>query len=90
VRELTEAELEQSVYLTLSETPTIWLLDLPARCVGVEYAEHAAVQAANTRYTHVRSTNRPLKPLNSLNRPRAGFVWWYIGSRNPLVNLISA
>jgi hypothetical protein len=43
-RELTEAELEQNVYLTLCETETMWLLDVPARCVGAEYAEAPLVQ----------------------------------------------
>ncbi|KAL3868793.1 hypothetical protein ACJMK2_041553 [Sinanodonta woodiana] len=51
--ELTDADLEKMVEMTLIETDTIWLLDMPAVCISTESDEAAAVKASNERYMEI-------------------------------------
>ena len=51
--ELTEADLEKTVELQLSETDTIWLLDMPGTCVSTEHEEAAEVKEDNEKYLQV-------------------------------------
>ncbi len=51
--QMREDQLNQMVTLTLTETETIWLLDLPSVCVGANAEDEAAVKAANARYQEV-------------------------------------
>jgi hypothetical protein len=54
-RQLTDEELDRQVTLVLSETETIWLLDVPSSSVNLDSNEAPAVRAANARYTEVNS-----------------------------------
>jgi hypothetical protein len=47
---LTESDLERPVWLTLSETDTIWLLDMDSSTVAKDSEEAATVQAQNEQY----------------------------------------
>ncbi|KAK9829743.1 hypothetical protein WJX72_007628 [[Myrmecia] bisecta] len=47
---LTAADLERSVCVTLRETETMWLLDLPGTTVNMDSEEARAVEQANQRY----------------------------------------
>ncbi|KAL7752342.1 hypothetical protein RI367_002388 [Sorochytrium milnesiophthora] len=49
-RELSEAELNKLLHVTLSETDTVWLLDLPGTYVSADAPEATAVQEANSKY----------------------------------------
>ena len=57
--ELTEEDLEKIVDVNLSETETIWLLDMPGICVSLESEEAPSVREQNTRYQEV-SISKPL------------------------------
>lgn len=46
---LTAAELEKPVCIRLEETDTIWLLNLPGRCINADTNEGKAVEAANAK-----------------------------------------
>ena len=48
-----DAVLLQPVTISLSETETIWLLEIPGYSVGMDPAEEASVKAANARYQQV-------------------------------------
>ena len=50
---LTELDLEKAVDLTLTETETIWLLDMPGVCCSTESEEAAALKQNNERYQEV-------------------------------------
>ncbi|XP_074640566.1 dynein axonemal intermediate chain 4-like [Tubulanus polymorphus] len=47
---LTESDLEKSVDVHLSETETIWLLDMPGTCVSLESDEATAIKTKNEQY----------------------------------------
>ncbi|KAJ3004865.1 WD repeat-containing protein 78, partial [Thoreauomyces humboldtii] len=56
---LTEADLHRSVHITLTETPTMALLDIPSTTVSTDFSEEAAaVKGANDRYTYMLSTRQ--------------------------------
>ncbi|NWU43233.1 WDR78 protein, partial [Hylia prasina] len=50
---LTEAELEQRVEIFLSETDTLWMLDLPTAVVSTEAEEAGRVLERNKIYTEI-------------------------------------
>ena len=50
---LTEDDLEKTIHINLTETPTIWLLDMCGVCVSLETEEAAEVQKQNSRYQEV-------------------------------------
>ncbi|NXW75664.1 WDR78 protein, partial [Hirundo rustica] len=50
---LTEAELEQRVDILLSETDTLWMLDLPTAVVSTEAEEAVRVLERNKIYTEI-------------------------------------
>ena len=52
--ELTESDLDKVIDISLSETETIWLLDIPSICVSTESDEAQEVTDQNTRYEEVR------------------------------------
>ncbi|ELU18109.1 hypothetical protein CAPTEDRAFT_219442 [Capitella teleta] len=47
---LTDEDLEKTIEVNLTETPTIWLLDFCGVCVSMETEEAEAVQKQNSRY----------------------------------------
>lgn len=49
-QELSEAQLDAQVHVTLQETELSMVLDIPPRCVGADDPEAAAVEEANVRY----------------------------------------
>ncbi|XP_002733663.1 dynein axonemal intermediate chain 4-like [Saccoglossus kowalevskii] len=51
--ELTEDDLEKLVDITLSESDTIWLLDMPATCVSTESDEAAYVKEKIAKYNEL-------------------------------------
>ena len=60
-RQLTEADLARAVTLKLSETDTMWLIDMPSICVMNESDEALDIIRQNSRYTAVcrHGTVRP-------------------------------
>ena len=50
---LTEEDLEKIVDIKLSETETIWLLDMPGVCVSLESKEAEEVKEKNHQYQEV-------------------------------------
>ena len=52
-RQLTEADLSRAVCLKLSETSTMWLLDMPSICVMSESDEALEIIRQNSRYEAV-------------------------------------
>ena len=53
VEDLTEEDLEKQISIDLSETDTIWLLDMPGVCVSLESEEAVSIREENARYTEV-------------------------------------
>ena len=51
--ELTEADLDKIVNIQLSETDTIWLIDMRGVCVSMETDEAASVTERNKKYDEV-------------------------------------
>ena len=52
--QLTEEDLDKIHDINLSETETLWLLDMPGICVSLESEEAPSVREQNTRYQEVR------------------------------------
>ena len=52
-KQLSADELDRVISLTLSETETIWLLEIPSSSVNIDSNEAPSVRAANARYTEV-------------------------------------
>ena len=50
---LTEKDLDTVVDLTLEETDTIWMLDIPTVCVATDSEEAQSVMERNDRYKEV-------------------------------------
>lgn len=50
---LTEKDLDTVVDLTLEETDTIWMLDIPTVCVATDSEEAQSVMERNDRYREV-------------------------------------
>ena len=50
---LQESDLDKEVEINLSETDTIWILDLPGICVNLDSDEAELIKAQNTRYAEV-------------------------------------
>ena len=51
--DLKEDDLDKIVDLTLTETETIWLLDMPGVCVSTESEEAESVRKKNEAYQDV-------------------------------------
>ena len=51
---IAQSDTNELIKITLSETDTIWLLDIPSVCVGMDPIDESAVRAANARYNQVR------------------------------------
>ena len=51
--DLTEEDLEKTVAFNLTETETIWLLDMPGVCISTESEEASVVNQNNERYQEV-------------------------------------
>ena len=51
--ELTEEDLEKPVVISLTETPTLWLLDIIGTAVSLESDEAENVKERNEAYTEV-------------------------------------
>ena len=56
VKELTEADLEEVHSIMLSETETIWLLDIQDLCVSNDSPQHEEISKANRTYKALKST----------------------------------
>ena len=54
--DLSEAELEKEIDICLTETDTIWLLDLPSVCVSNENEDAPRIIESNARYQEVMKT----------------------------------
>ncbi|XP_069127668.1 dynein axonemal intermediate chain 4-like isoform X3 [Argopecten irradians] len=71
---LTDADLEKEVDLTLTETETIWLLDLPTICVSTESNEAADIKKRNETYqelikSRVGNDRYMERGMNTFNEP---------------------
>ncbi|XP_067677855.1 dynein axonemal intermediate chain 4-like isoform X2 [Haliotis asinina] len=71
---LTEMDLEKMVDLTLTETETIWLLDMPAVCVSLESDEADHVKMRNEQYqelvkSRVGNDRYAERGMNTFNEP---------------------
>ncbi|KAK3090322.1 hypothetical protein FSP39_010938 [Pinctada imbricata] len=71
---LTEGDLEKIVDLTLTETETIWLLDMPGVCVSTESEEAAAVKKRSETYKElikgrVGNDRYMERGMNTFNEP---------------------
>lgn len=53
---LADDDLEKIVDLTLTETETIWLLDMPTVCVSNEADDASAIKEKNEKYEQVKLT----------------------------------
>jgi len=51
---LTQAELDRPVTITLKETETFWLLDVPGYCVALDSKEAEKVQEQNKEYEELK------------------------------------
>ena len=51
--ELNEEELESDIAITLSETETIWIFDMPPTAVPADSEEAQEVEEKNTKYQEV-------------------------------------
>jgi len=51
---LTEIDVENNIQISLSETNTYWLLNIPGRCVQMDSAEATAVEEANELFRSKR------------------------------------
>lgn len=56
VKHWTEAELSAPVSIMLSETDTIWLLEIPGVAIAGDSPDEPAVRAANERYKQLKAT----------------------------------
>lgn len=54
--ELTETDLDRTVTLELTETETIWLLDMPGVCVSSESEEAQTVRDNNNKYKELQKS----------------------------------
>ena len=50
---LSESDLEREITVNLTETDTIWMLDIPGICVAEGGEETSAIIAQNERYQEV-------------------------------------
>ncbi|XP_062586198.1 dynein axonemal intermediate chain 4-like isoform X3 [Saccostrea cucullata] len=71
---LTDADLEKIVDLTLTETETIWLLDMPGTSVSTESEEAAGVKKRNEEYLELKKTRvgndrYAERGMNTFNEP---------------------
>ncbi|XP_071117198.1 dynein axonemal intermediate chain 4-like [Haliotis cracherodii] len=71
---LTEMDLEKMVDLTLTETETIWLLDMPAVCISLESDEADQVKMRNEKYqelvkSRVGNDRYAERGMNTFNEP---------------------
>ncbi|KAL4236328.1 WD repeat-containing protein 78 [Mactra antiquata] len=73
--DLKEDDLEKIVDLTLTETETIWLLDMPGVCVSTETDEAAIVTKKNTAYQELLKLKQgndryAERGMNTFNEPQ--------------------
>jgi len=66
--ELTEEDLEKPVAISLTETPTLWLLDIIGTAVSLESDEAENIKERNEAYTTVSGE----KGREGLGRDRRG------------------
>ncbi|XP_048255651.1 dynein axonemal intermediate chain 4-like isoform X2 [Haliotis rufescens] len=71
---LTDMDLEKMVDLTLTETETIWLLDMPAVCISLESDEADQVKTRNEKYqelvkSRVGNDRYAERGMNTFNEP---------------------
>ena len=59
--EIAEDDLDKIVDLTLTETETIWLLDMPGVCCSTESEEADAILNNNERYQEVAYSKEHLE-----------------------------
>ena len=52
--DLKEGDLEKIVDITLEETDTIWMLDIPTVCVAVDGEEADYIRQNNEKYKEVK------------------------------------
>ena len=60
--ELTETDLDKAVNIRLSETDTIWLIDMRGVCISAETDEAETIKAKNEAYKEVRGGFRGCFP----------------------------
>ena len=82
--DLTEEDLEQAVSIHLTETPTIWLLDLPGISISNEAQEAATIKEKNLKYQEVGShkiirisVSRQLPTRTIPHRTSIGLDEWF-------------
>ncbi len=51
--QLSDAEMNKLISITLQETETVWLFSFPSITVGMDPGEEALVKAANARFAEV-------------------------------------
>ncbi|XP_052774129.1 dynein axonemal intermediate chain 4-like isoform X2 [Mya arenaria] len=73
--DLTEDDLEKIIDLTLTETETIWLLDMPGVCVSLESEEAAGVTKKNEAYKDLLKNKQgndryAERGMNTFNEPQ--------------------
>lgn len=73
--DLKEEDLEKIIDLTLTETETIWLLDMPGVCVSTESDEAASVQKQNEAYQDLVKNKQgndryAERGMNTFNEPQ--------------------
>ncbi|XP_052239028.1 dynein axonemal intermediate chain 4-like isoform X2 [Dreissena polymorpha] len=73
--DLNEGDLEKIVDLQLTETETIWLLDMPGICVSLETDEAATVQKKNEAYKELVKNKQgndsyAERGMNTFNEPQ--------------------
>ena len=56
---LTEEDLDREVEITLSETDTIWMLDIPSTIVALDADDAEDVKMKNDRYQEVERQCQP-------------------------------
>ena len=60
---INEADLDKIVNLTLEETETIWMLDIPTVCVAADSEEAEDIRENNKKYAEVdRSFSGQARP----------------------------
>ncbi|KAJ8305685.1 hypothetical protein KUTeg_016230 [Tegillarca granosa] len=72
--DLKDSDLEKIVDLTLTETETIWLLDMPGICVSTESEEAPEIKKKNERYqelvkSRVGNDRFAERGMNTFNEP---------------------
>ena len=81
--ELTETDLDKAVNIRLSETDTIWLIDMRGVCISAETDEAETIKAKNEAYKEVNNVgvhcafSLPYEPTDTLWQT-SGSIHWYM------------